>query len=107
MCNPDGSVQRDHRFTFIRFARSIQVAEQHGVVGEIGSLLEQRDKGRIQCRALFAQFVQVVCLAVGNVVKYKKSLRGFFGRLLAVEDRSGRLRRCQQARGVQVLLCLR
>jgi hypothetical protein len=44
--NPGSSLQRYRRFTFVRFARSVQVAEYDGVVGEIGSLLKQRDKSQ-------------------------------------------------------------
>src|ERR1017187_5924744 len=93
--NARGDLQRQGRLTFVRFARSVQVAEYDGVVVQVGSRLEKRSKGRIQCGALAAQFVQVVCLAEGNVVKCEKSLGCLLGRLLAVEDRSGWLRRCQ------------
>lgn len=37
-----------HGFTFVRFAGSVKITEQDGIVGEIASFLEHWDKRRIQ-----------------------------------------------------------
>lgn len=105
--NARGDRHRLSRLPFVRFSRSIEVPEYDGVVGQIGSLLERRGKGRIQCGALAAKFVQVMRLVEEDVVKCEEGFGSLLGRLLAVERRSGRFRRCQQARGVEVLPVLR
>ena len=48
--------------------------------------MEQRDEGRVQCCTLATKFVKVMCLAEGDVVKYKKALPALMARPMRVSE---------------------
>jgi hypothetical protein len=88
---PSCDVQCSGCLRFIWFPGRIQVTEDDGVRCQVGGLPHQRSERGIERTALSSQFLQVVDLAEGDVVKGKKSFGGLLRRLLAVKYGGRRL----------------
>lgn len=82
---PPGDLEGGGGLRRIRFARRVQVAEDHRVVGEVIGFGQYARQRRIQRRALISQFLQIVSPSEWNVMECKEGLSRLFSRLLAVE----------------------
>lgn len=81
-----GGCDGGFRLGGVGVAGRIRVAEDGGVFGEMGRLVQKRRQGRRKQGALFPQFRKVMGLAKRHIMKCEKGLFGLLGALLAMED---------------------
>src|ERR1017187_323785 len=91
LAHPPRRLQRSGCLRVVQLAGRVEIPEDDGIFGQTGGFLEQRGERGIHRDALRSQFLQVVSLAEGDVMKREESFGGLFGRLLAVEYGVGRL----------------